>query len=398
MTSKLWKAFLLLTMSIAAAYPSVANAVIERDSIRMDKEGVRAFIVHEVDAGETLFSISRRYNVPLRDVVIANPASESGLQIGQVLRVPYVVNKPKDPTRATHIVQPGETLFSISQKYNVSVVDIRDWNDMTTNDLQVGGRIYVNGQPGSAAPDNPAAKESGPSYVVKNQDQPGDITSRQYRRYHVVKEKETLYSLSRQFNVPVSDIKRWNSLTGNDVQIGQRLVVGAGTEDNTMTVTEPEDLPPPTDAQEEVVVVTSPEYEERDPTEMPERPNANRRLPSDNAGDENVYGERAKPTEPVVDDPERKRDFSKRNENGFAEVIQGSGDSKKYLALHRTAPIGTIMQIRNEMNNMSVFVRVVGRLPDTGQNRNTLIKISQTAYERLGAINSRFPVHVTYTP
>lgn len=393
MTSKLWKVLLMLALFTHGALTSFATIMAERDSVRVENEGVRTFIVHKVDAGETLFSIAKRYDVPLRDVVIANPSSESGLQIGQVLRVPYVLNKPKDPTRATYIVQPGETLFSISQKFNVSLTDLRDWNDMTTNDLQVGARIYVNGRPGSVAPDNPAAKESGPSYVLKNQNQPEDITSRQYRRYHVVKEKETLYSLSRQFNVPISDLRRWNGLANNDVQIGQRLVVGNSTEDNNLTVTEPEDLPPPTDAQEEVVVVQSPEYVERDPTERPERPNADRQPATDN-----VYGERARPKEPLVDDPERKRDFSKRTENGFAEVIQGSGDSKKYLAMHRTAPIGTIMQIRNEMNNMSVFVRVVGRLPDTGQNRNTLLKISQTAYERLGAINSRFPVEVTYTP
>ncbi|MFA0962987.1 LysM peptidoglycan-binding domain-containing protein [Roseivirga sp. BDSF3-8] len=393
MANNLLKISIFIALLLGNVISVFAGEIIERDSIRLEKDGVRSFILHKVDAGETLFSIARRYDAPMSDVIRANPSAESGLQVGQLLRVPFVLSKPQDPTRATHIVQPGETLFSISQKYNVSITDLRDWNNIIDNSIQVGGRLYVNGKPGYVTPENPAARESGPSYVVKNQDQPESVISRQYRKYHVVKEKETLYGLSRMYNVPVGDLRRWNSLVNNDVQIGQRLVVGSSAEDSPGTFTEPEDLPPPTDATEEVVVVASPDYDERDPTETPARPNADRRLP-----DENAYGERPQPKQPEVDDPERKRDFSKRSENGFAEVIEGSGDSKKYLALHRTAPIGTIMQIRNEMNSMSVFVRVVGRLPDTGQNRNTLIKISQTAYERLGAINSRFPVEVTYTP
>jgi len=66
--------------------------------------------------------------------------------------------------------------------------------------------------------------------------------------------------------------------------------------------------------------------------------------------------------------------------------------------MHRTAPIGTIMQVKNEMNNLTVFVRVIGKLPDTGENTNVTIRISKTAYDRLGAIDKRFPVEISYIP
>ncbi|MCZ6899056.1 MAG: muramidase-2 precursor, partial [Bacteroidetes bacterium] len=71
-------------------------------------------------------------------------------------------------------------------------------------------------------------------------------------------------------------------------------------------------------------------------------------------------------------------------------------ETRKYLALHRTAPVGTIIQIKNEMNDMRVFVRVVGKFPDTGNNEKLLIKISKAAYQRLGVIDSRFPVVLSY--
>jgi len=88
--------------------------------------------------------------------------------------------------------------------------------------------------------------------------------------------------------------------------------------------------------------------------------------------------------------------FTEVLENGLAQVIENSKDTRKYLALHKTAPAGTILQIKNEMNNLRVFVRVIGQLPDTGNNNKILLKISKAAYDRLGAIDSRFPVVVTY--
>ena len=83
-------------------------------------------------------------------------------------------------------------------------------------------------------------------------------------------------------------------------------------------------------------------------------------------------------------------------ESGLAELIEGSESSRKYLALHRTAKAGTIIKIRNELNNREVFVRVAGVLPPTGVNDNLVVKLSKSAYDRLGAIDQKFRVEVTY--
>ena len=83
-------------------------------------------------------------------------------------------------------------------------------------------------------------------------------------------------------------------------------------------------------------------------------------------------------------------------QTGLAELIEGTSGNRKYLALHRTAPVGTIMKVKNEMNNREVFVRVMGKLPDTSMTDKLVIKISKSAYDRLGAIDPRFRVEVTY--
>jgi rare lipoprotein A (peptidoglycan hydrolase) len=90
--------------------------------------------------------------------------------------------------------------------------------------------------------------------------------------------------------------------------------------------------------------------------------------------------------------------FPKVVEAGLAESINDSGNTEGYYALHRSAPVGTILQVRNEMNNLSVFVKVVGKLPDTGANDKLVVKITQKAYERLAAVDKRFRVEVTYLP
>ena len=83
-------------------------------------------------------------------------------------------------------------------------------------------------------------------------------------------------------------------------------------------------------------------------------------------------------------------------EAGLAELIEGTEGNRKYLAVHRTAPVGTILKVKNEMNNREVFVRVMGKLQDSPQNGKLIIKLSRSAYDRLGAIDPKFRVELTY--
>ncbi len=88
--------------------------------------------------------------------------------------------------------------------------------------------------------------------------------------------------------------------------------------------------------------------------------------------------------------------FKNLKELGQAELIEGTGGHKKYLVLHRSAPIGTIMRVKNEENNATIFARVVGTLPETGDNSKLVIKLSQAAFDQLKAVNGRFPVEIMY--
>lgn len=85
------------------------------------------------------------------------------------------------------------------------------------------------------------------------------------------------------------------------------------------------------------------------------------------------------------------------SEKGIATWIDDEDiNQKKYFALHRTASIGTLIKVTNVMNEKSVFVKVVGTLPDTGDNANLIIKISNIAAKKLEVLDARFRVELSY--
>ena len=153
-------------------------------------------------------------------------------------------------------------------------------------------------------------------------------------------------------------LREWNGLQVNDIAIGQKLIVGS-----SMKNAVPEKV------------------DEHIETTEPNDPPA-----------EVIYAESGTPLS------RENLNFDEITENGLAELIDGSANNRKYLALHRTAKVGTIMRVRNEMNGQEVFVRIIGKLPDTGENRNILIKISRAAYDQLGAIDARFRVTISFIP
>src|SRR6187401_2852329 len=117
------------------------------DSLRLETINGKQFIVHQIDAKETLYSISRRYNVPITAILEVNPTADGGLATGQLLKVPYVSKGTKGQTQASgdriHTVAPKETLYSISRLYDVSVEDIKAWNNLKDNALSTGQQLTI---------------------------------------------------------------------------------------------------------------------------------------------------------------------------------------------------------------------------------------------------------------
>jgi LysM repeat protein len=322
---------------------------VETDSLRLETVNGQTFIVHLVGEKETLFGLSKRYGVTITRILEFNPAADGGIEAGQLLKIPYV---PKGRTQTAagtvHKVQPKETLFSISRMYSVSVDDIKAWNNLKDNALSVGQDILI--------------KKEAPK-------------QQQLKMTHTVAAGETLYSIARTYSVSVDQLKQWNNLQSNDVKLSQ-----------TLFVAQPMFAPQTTDTQQSTATQQS--TQPVTTTTTPATTVTNTSATSTPVQTASA-GSPVKISESVLGTDEV-------HELGLAELIEGSEGNRKYLAFHRTAKAGSILKVRNELNNREVFVRVAGQLPNTGTNDKLVIKISKSAFDRLGGVDQKFRVEVTY--
>ncbi|MCG8311128.1 MAG: LysM peptidoglycan-binding domain-containing protein [Cytophagales bacterium] len=328
------------------------------DSVGVTVKGEIKYVIHEVEAGETLFALSRKYKVDVRSIKNANRENLNNLSIGQRVLIP-IPKTTGSGGGVYHTVRSSETLFSISRQYNVRVDDLKKWNNLSENSISVGQKLLVK-------------REAGQTDLADNN---GNTLDSKNRKTHVVGQSQTLYSISRMYGVSTGQLIEWNNLTSDALNIGQVLVVSASL--------------PVTETASNSSMLPSPE-------KTAEKPRA-----TDTPEEGKIEKAAAIGADVVVDNPEEnysERPAEKVIQKGIAEVIQSNQETKKYLALHRDAPIGTIMQVKNEMNNQSVFVRIVGTIPDTGDNSKVILKISKKAYDRLGAVDDRFPVELSYIP
>jgi membrane-bound lytic murein transglycosylase D len=105
---------------------------------------------HIVQTGETLYAIANQYEVGVMDLVNWNNLSlQEAIKPGQVIRLtegpsaPPTEPAPVVPVELDHIVKPTDTLYSIARKYDVTIQDLMTWNDKKDFTLAVGERLKV---------------------------------------------------------------------------------------------------------------------------------------------------------------------------------------------------------------------------------------------------------------
>ncbi len=181
---------------------------VHRSEDKIILEG-KVYYIHIVKEKETLYGISRAYNVSQKGIAAENPDVFAGLQVGMVLKIPSepVLDESAE-TRETeeyfmHVVQEGETLYFLSRKYGIDVLEIERANpQVNVTELSVGQTLRI-----------PKRKE--PSSAQ-------DMFTADSFIYHYVKAGETLYSLSVFYDISIEEIKeinpelRWGELQSDE--------------------------------------------------------------------------------------------------------------------------------------------------------------------------------------
>lgn len=163
--------------------------------------------LHTVQPKETLYSISRKYNLKVAVLKDLNKLSTDSIQIGQQL----IVNQHQSGFKRSsniktgiHVVEEQETLYGIARKYNITVDELIALNQLADLNARVGQELIIL-QNQKAAP----KEEVKPQVPV----------------YHTVQAKETFYSISRKYNVPIDELLKLNNKTDFILSIGQQVRV-----------------------------------------------------------------------------------------------------------------------------------------------------------------------------
>lgn len=157
--------------------------------------GTEDYILYKVVSGDSLYSIAKKYGITMQEIMDFNNLGSTILTVGQVLKIPVAYEEEIPSTsEVTYTVKSGDNLYSIARKYNVTVSDLMNYNNLTSNLLSIGQVIRI-----------PSNTSSSTTYTVKNGD--------------------TLYSIARKYNTSVDSIKTKNNLTSNTLSIGQKLII-----------------------------------------------------------------------------------------------------------------------------------------------------------------------------
>ncbi len=173
------------------------------------------YYFHKIKKGQTLYAIAKAYNVPVNDIAFENPGVIDGLVIGQDLKIP--IKEIDDGKYIKHLVVKGETIYSICKQYHVTQAQLEQLNPDIRNGLIADTYIKIH------------KKETPLNYYQfttedKNTTEKNEDTSSFI--FHKVQPKETLYSLSKQYNTPLDRILKHNpEVAQNGLKNGQVLKI-----------------------------------------------------------------------------------------------------------------------------------------------------------------------------
>lgn len=173
-------------------------------------DGFAQNTTHEVQKGETLFSIAKQYEVSVQQLREWNNLDSNELKPGQALIVRTDnTDRSQNEDVVTHKVQKQETLFSISKQYGVTIAEIKSWNNLENNNLNIGQELMI----------YPSDTDRQPKQSIVTDQQVQD------NAYYTVKSGDTLYKIASEHNMTVDELKQLNGLTTDNISVGQRLTV-----------------------------------------------------------------------------------------------------------------------------------------------------------------------------
>ena len=224
---------------------AIVKSIVEYSSINYYPNDLNGYYV--VKKGDSLYSIASINNTTVNKIKELNNLSSNVLQIGQLLKLP--TSSIEDNTvenQNMYVVKKGDSLYSISNKYNTTVDNIKKLNNLSSNILQIGQKLIIPSNNSSGNQIIYTVKKGDSLWIIANKydttvdmiksvnnlssnlltigDQLIIPSTSNYINY-VVKKGDSLWIIANKYNTTVDKIKKLNNLSSNLLQIGQNLLI-----------------------------------------------------------------------------------------------------------------------------------------------------------------------------
>ena len=188
------------------------------------------YFLHTVTKGQSLYSISSMYNVSIDDIVRLNPGSDKQIREGAALKIPQAVSDNSDKP-VFHTIQAGETLYRLSVKYNITTQAICEANPgLSSENFRSGQVIIIPVQSASKTEKETPKATSKEETTVKMND---------WKDMHKVERKETIYSISREYGITEEELIAANpELKNGKLKRGTFLFIPYGKNEQKTQQTE----------------------------------------------------------------------------------------------------------------------------------------------------------------
>lgn len=157
------------------------------------------YFLHTITKGQSLYSISSMYNVTIEDIVRLNPGCEKQIRTGETLKIPQTNSGSNQEKSTFHTIQAGETLYQLTVKYNVTAQAICDANPgLSASNFRIGQVISI--------PAQSVIEKSQEKLANEVKDTQANLQGGEWRDMHKVARKETIFSISRQYGISQEEL------------------------------------------------------------------------------------------------------------------------------------------------------------------------------------------------
>jgi peptidoglycan endopeptidase LytE len=129
----------------------------------------------------------------------------------------FLISSPAAKAEFTHTVKPGESLYSLAKKYNLSVGQLREANELTNDKIRAGENLVIPKQPSRAEGVSKGGQRV-PQGTLESENEDSEIPET-----HTVRKGETLAGISHRYHLGVKDLQEINRLKGKNLRVGQIL-------------------------------------------------------------------------------------------------------------------------------------------------------------------------------